>query len=135
MFCERLTVFKVKYGNDSLLLFKGKTDSGEKYFACFCDGGNKQMYKIIEKRSEPNTIIVICDGGMKNGEYIFEFVTKENKGYDMTKTLKGLLSWLTGIHQAKYTQDNIQMYLDAFTFAKNGNGYDRLMNRLIRDHI
>ena len=135
MFCERLTVFKVKYGSHALLLFKGKTDNGEKYFACFCDGGDKQMYKIIEKRSNPNTIIVICDGEMKNGEYIFEFVTDETNGYDITKTLRGLLSWLTGIHPAKYTQDNIQMYLDAFTFAKNGNDYDDLMNRLTGHHI
>ncbi len=136
MFNTKLTVFKVDFGSYNILLFRGKTDNGERYFACVYKGSEEKMYKTIDWYCLPDTPKVIATGKMKTSrEYVFEIVYRDTgaRSYDLYEEMLELWSWLSGIHPVKSTEDNIQMYLDAFTFAINGNGYDRLMNILVAD--
>ena len=137
-FFERVTIFNVEYGNFNILLFKGKTENGGKYFACVYKGGEKEMYKLIEQYCLPGTLKVICSGKMNKTEYDFEIVYRDTNArsddyiYDF---LLDLWKWLNGNDSIKPNQEEIQMYLDAFIFARNrkGNGYKRLMEILVTD--
>jgi hypothetical protein len=136
MFNTKLTVFMVDFGSYNILHFRGKTENGEKYFARVYKGGEEKMYKTIDRYCLPDTPKVIATGKMvTRKKYEFEIVYRDTgaRGYDIYEEMLELWSWLDGIHPVKSTQENIQMYLDAFSFAINGKAYERLMNILVAD--
>ncbi len=137
-FFERVTVFNIEYGNFNILLFKGKTENGGKYFACVYKGSTVEMNNLIEQCCQPGTLKVICTGKMNKTEYDFEIIHRDpnaksdNYIYDF---LLELWIWLPGIDSITSTQEEIQMYLDAFIFARNrnGDGYKNFMKILVTD--
>jgi hypothetical protein len=75
---------------------------------------------------------------MNKTEYDFEIIHRDPNArsddyiYDF---LLDLWNWLTGNDSVLSDQGEIQMYLDAFIFARNrnGDGYKNLMKILVTD--